>query len=470
MFSKLLTGDSWDEVLADAVTLDAEQGIAFIEAARSLIIRTSADYERRVIAKLQEFKYQLLWLGGSHPYRECPQRKIVADMILAADSRVDQNGQKMYTDFNEELTHVAADNGKMTRALELWCWMRSLAREWRGDTTEIEGGNSLIKIEVAKAPHISLALLSARFNTTKSCGLGSKGSSMKWSEVQSTVEDLKERAVSSFIDAESIMDIPQRWQALTDTEIAMYNPPLPPLPLPSGLPAPAAPAASATALAAKALARAAVENWNKWMKARAAQDGDSKLHVLRYFVAFSDSEAALPVEAWLCPLTFLGVGHFLRCRLGASLEVLTPFQFKSSSDVFEAAILENELPAEDAYLPIRTGTVLWGREAAVGEVESVLQEQWSLVAERPVRTQRLHEDEHDEDRDGIDEDPEEAPVLNQKEREALTAYDGAELVAASGSTGMLPAFSDDPELAVMDFRVEANSAGEVRVRVIIRVR
>jgi hypothetical protein len=80
----LLTSDVWGKM---AEFLEAEDNAiqlqtAFTDAVVRLLLRVNADYARRVMRRLRDFPYEILWIGRASPAIKCPERLRVATKLL----------------------------------------------------------------------------------------------------------------------------------------------------------------------------------------------------------------------------------------------------------------------------------------------------------------------------------------------------------------------------------------------------
>jgi len=70
----------------------------------------------------------------------------------------------------------------------LWACCQLIRTKVPPDSQPNEGYNSLLKVVAQRSRTIGLPLLSARANIKKGLGVGSRGSSKKWSEIRSSAE------------------------------------------------------------------------------------------------------------------------------------------------------------------------------------------------------------------------------------------------------------------------------------------
>ncbi len=83
----------------------------------------------------------------------------MAELLDVDGSKVDSSTIRRRDAFKDELAHIAI-YGKCTQ--QLYVYMVLLARVFVCQTQEIEGMNSMMKLIIGVAPHISLPLLSSR--------------------------------------------------------------------------------------------------------------------------------------------------------------------------------------------------------------------------------------------------------------------------------------------------------------------
>ena len=109
--------------------------------------------------------------------------------------------------FRQNMVAVAR-TGLLDTSLE--AALEFIAAYVEADVQEVEGQNHLIKRTVSKNPHISLALLSARVQLTKTMGISGK---VKWSSIKATYEKVLNDACDHFNGADSVMQDHDRFAA-----------------------------------------------------------------------------------------------------------------------------------------------------------------------------------------------------------------------------------------------------------------
>ena len=127
-----------------------------------------------------------------------PTSEKVSQEILHADpTRLEINTMKILIMY-EATIKKAAEDGLLS--YDLWLLLWWLARKWKAGTQEVEGMNSALKAQLAKAPHITLALLSARLAIRKALSIiGGKGpTARKWSVVAPIADALVAEASRHF--------------------------------------------------------------------------------------------------------------------------------------------------------------------------------------------------------------------------------------------------------------------------------
>jgi hypothetical protein len=102
------------------------------------------------------------------------------------------------------------------------CWSISafMRVRMRPDVRVNEQYNSLVRMMNERCRHVSLGLLSARVNLKKMLGVGTRGASMKWSQIRPRAEILLNQMMQHGDEADTVMGETDRWQ-----------PPLPAAPL-----------------------------------------------------------------------------------------------------------------------------------------------------------------------------------------------------------------------------------------------
>ena len=105
------------------------------------------------------------------------------------------------------------------RGRDIYAITFAIRTHMTGDTQELEGMNSLIRIGCTTARRISLPLLSARVGTKKALGVGARGVSPKFSVTAPRAEAIiKECIEVSIDDAQAAMMDETRWSQLSHIE------------------------------------------------------------------------------------------------------------------------------------------------------------------------------------------------------------------------------------------------------------
>eukprot|EP00959_Pyramimonas_sp_CCMP1952_P112070 2343711-Pyramimonas_sp.AAC.1 len=146
---------------------------------RSRVVHISlcmaADYNRRVMVQVADLPLRILALAFAHPLEPCDERRELAASLLqaaeafpgaAADLQCDATSKKFVDIFAPELARCR-DEGRGALDRQLWAFVNAIAREWKLDTQEIEGVNSIIKTVWKRSPAIAWPLLSARMSMRK---------------------------------------------------------------------------------------------------------------------------------------------------------------------------------------------------------------------------------------------------------------------------------------------------------------
>ena len=142
------------------------------------------------------------------------ETKVTQDILDAEPNGLEINTMKILIMY-EAAIRKAADDGKV--AYNLWWLVWWLARKWRADTQEVEGLHLALKAQLAKAPNITLALVSARLSIRKALNIiGGKGpTAKKWSLVAPVADALVAEASGHFEAAQEIVAEVGRWEAPT---------------------------------------------------------------------------------------------------------------------------------------------------------------------------------------------------------------------------------------------------------------
>ena len=145
----------------------------------------------------------------------CRRRKrdlsegLAKTVMDTADPDLDINTRKLKTRLRADFAEAAASGMCPAR---LFVVASALRRKLKADVQEIEGINSLIRIQGERSPHISLELLSSRICIKKALGVGSSSSLLKLSALQASANKLMDSCLRA-ADSVDIRDIvsEQRW-------------------------------------------------------------------------------------------------------------------------------------------------------------------------------------------------------------------------------------------------------------------
>jgi hypothetical protein len=129
-------------------------------------IEGAADYQRRLISRINEFPLRLFLLVYSRPHVACEYRQAVCEELcnLSVESIHDQTTVKIKIVFRAEIEQ-ARIRGTLCR--EFFELIMSIARRWDLDTQHIEGAVSTLKILSTRAAFISWPLMSSRITNKK---------------------------------------------------------------------------------------------------------------------------------------------------------------------------------------------------------------------------------------------------------------------------------------------------------------
>ena len=210
--------EAWDDVL-DMVP------IALESSTRAFIVKLAwhqrADFERRVVKKMQGCPYRLLQLAKSPPNEVCgARRQLCLSLLGTDDAQLHVTTRKVKTVFHEAITHCSA-TGKLSGAAgALWGIMWMVAVTWKGDQQEIEGINNVLQHVLTQAPNCSLPLVDARVAIRKALGMGSRTErDAKWSEKRSRASIVLNVATDHREHMHEVLADPDRFESakpLTD--------------------------------------------------------------------------------------------------------------------------------------------------------------------------------------------------------------------------------------------------------------
>ena len=188
---------SWNDELSfayarlDGVAERDEIMVNLSEGVRRCVDKLLSEYQRRIVGRLNEDPYDLLWLSYGVPSYACAERVRLAERLLGTgDDQLQIMGRKIKHEWRHELRECIASGGKVCPTL--WFAWRVAAHSWVADTQELEGCMSLIKIAVAKrSQKISLPLLDATVANSKCLGVGTRASKQfKYSYVKPLVDNV----------------------------------------------------------------------------------------------------------------------------------------------------------------------------------------------------------------------------------------------------------------------------------------
>ena len=162
----LANSHNWDDALTRC-----PNGHEF--KARELIVALAmqgrADWWRRVETKIAEFPLQLLLVVAKPANEACPKRREMAQRFLKLELCCLMRMDGKHSSFNDKFRILFAEDlqimqttGKAT--LFLFLFMLQFSFVIRGNTSSVEGFNSIIQIMATRARNIGIALASDRLS------------------------------------------------------------------------------------------------------------------------------------------------------------------------------------------------------------------------------------------------------------------------------------------------------------------
>lgn len=137
----LLQRSAWEDILGK---IDAETASNAWGAIQRVVLSTLADYDRRVMKRLDSDPYRLLLFAEAPPDQSCPKRQQLAQTLLeTAPEALHITAAKIKVLFGKALRYVARTG---CCSAPLFITMRFVACFWKGDTQEIEGINNLVQL------------------------------------------------------------------------------------------------------------------------------------------------------------------------------------------------------------------------------------------------------------------------------------------------------------------------------------
>ena len=133
----------------------------------------------------------------------------------------EQTTRKIWNQFECDLKR-SSETGLCTR--RLYAVIRAIAHLAQGDTQEVEGTNSLVKIMGERCPNISLELLSSRICMRKALCQGARGAASSWNDVRPLATSIVDACVDHCHGARAFRSGGERWTlAPADTAVPKYD-------------------------------------------------------------------------------------------------------------------------------------------------------------------------------------------------------------------------------------------------------
>ena len=341
-FNAMTNLNCWNDVLTQAELAEPKvHNVMFVH-----LFHGAAEYDLRIKKPTLQWPARMLLMVKQPAGTYCEIRKTVASEVLGADVHyLEINTLKIRTIFQGELER-ARDTGKLDESLFQLLWW--IARKWRADTQEVEGINSCLKMLIARAPNIQLALASARLAIRKALRIiGVTGSrTCKWSVLAPVVDALLKTALPYYGDTDDIF-------AREDRFAPMF---IHPVPAPISFAGMQLEDGPTRQLDGPAFRWACKVN-KRWADAHLKTGKDDRGYTLLTVVCFSMVFKA-GVRCYVCCTSLRNVGMFLQCEFTSNcdIDVRRPPTFHYSVDVFQD--LYPRVAATEA-IPVVAATVDW---------------------------------------------------------------------------------------------------------------
>ena len=170
--AKLLHGDAWADVMADAAGFLDESTVAKLPG---MLYRYGmanvANYNRRIIGRTGSADCELLAFARTPPGDTDPRRVELAQHILAYERSpqdLPTSHRKLLLGFARELHHCVASDGRISSCV--YAPFKLLRRYWKCDSQEIEGCMNILQNIMRRGPRTSLPVLDARIACRKAIG------------------------------------------------------------------------------------------------------------------------------------------------------------------------------------------------------------------------------------------------------------------------------------------------------------
>ena len=293
----LSNSDQWQSLLDNHIPLNCLQNA---ERTRTcLLMQYLADYDRRIVGACRGPLLRVLRLADAHPDGVDEGRRSICMEVLQTEKGAGHTTIfKLKDAFRFDFEHAAA-TGQIPKVL--YHYVTLLATLWNADVQEIEGINSLVKLQCKKAPRISLAVLDARIHLTKYLGLGRRGAPTRWQAVSPKIDDAIKTACAFIEDIDAVMALPDRWSS--------------PKPLPTPLRDHTLGINPLALEFQRAALDFAVKNSIKFVNTyRQNWLSEGRIACLTFPQDASNDDAIASGTTWLCAKVFKQTAYFYRCE------------------------------------------------------------------------------------------------------------------------------------------------------------
>jgi hypothetical protein len=205
-------------------------------AVTTFALRISANYDRRILGRLESFPVRLLWLAKGCCLDREPMRAVVAKELLELrPGSANVSALKIARMFRSELLECFHSGGQLRATL--LTPMLMLAERWRPDSQEVESMNKMVSVATHANPKISLEQLDARVGLRKALRLGCRASiNAKFSDVSAHADAAIRNAMNASHGMKMVMEREDRFAL---PEVCSRRIQLPPPLVPLGLDLPA---------------------------------------------------------------------------------------------------------------------------------------------------------------------------------------------------------------------------------------
>ena len=178
-------------------------------------INSYCEFHLRILQPLLQGDREILILAKHGPRVACDDRRAYCSRLFATPlDLLYPTALKVRIMFETEL-RACATHGRLDgqHGQKLYLAIDLVARLYTGDTGAIEGLNNTLKADLRRAPHTMMQLANSRLANKHQLGIISANGthSRKYSQISSKVQGLLDEAESFFADADTVLNLENRW-------------------------------------------------------------------------------------------------------------------------------------------------------------------------------------------------------------------------------------------------------------------